>query len=68
MRPPLYLVAKLLAQELPDLSNERAALNILASAGYPPKLITPWLDDIIALARKERAKTADAITTVEAQL
>jgi hypothetical protein len=68
MRPPLYLVAKLLAQELPDLTNERAALNLLASAGYPPKLVIPYLDQIIAIARKERAKTADAITTVEAQL
>ena len=68
MRPALHLCARILAAELPDLANERAALNTLASAGYPPQLVVPYLDKIIELARRERARTADTITAIEAQL
>lgn len=57
---PRLLMAELLAHELPDLKdNERAALNLLISAGFAPEQVAQQIALIISLARDLRAAFAD---------
>lgn len=61
---PRLLMAELLARELPQLKdNERAALNLLISAGFSPEQVTQQLALLISLARDLRAAVADTLET-----
>jgi hypothetical protein len=61
MRPRLDYLAALVADEVPELRNERAVLNCLLSAGYRLADVAPLIDVIASLARDLRAEAAERL-------
>jgi hypothetical protein len=61
MRPRLDYLAALVADEVPELGNERAVLNFLLSVGYPLASVAPLINVIISLARDLRAEAAERL-------